>query len=94
VSLESNAIPQLAPGCRVRNTAEEAILLVPEGILKLQGSAAEILSLIDGQRSIHEIVSELCGQYGSDATEQIATEVQNFLERLHTRSVLSFSGLI
>jgi pyrroloquinoline quinone biosynthesis protein D len=93
VSLESNAIPQLAPGCRVRNTAEEAVLLVPEGMLKLQGSAAEILSLIDGQRSIHEIVSELCRQYGPEATEQITTEVHNFLERLHARSVLSFSGL-
>ena len=93
MNLESRAIPQLAPGCRVHNRAGEAILLVPEGMLKLQGSAPEILSLIDGQRSLHEIVSELCRQYGPEARDQITTEVHDFLERLHARSVLSFSGL-
>jgi pyrroloquinoline quinone biosynthesis protein D len=93
VNLESNTIPQLAPGCRVRNMNEEgAVLLVPEGMLKLQGSAVEILSLVDGQRSIGQIVSELCAQYGPEATEQIASEVHTFLGRLHARSVLSFTS--
>jgi pyrroloquinoline quinone biosynthesis protein D len=86
-------VPRLAPGCRVRSmNADEAVLLIPEGLLQLDGAAAEILALVDGQRTIEQIIGDLQRQYDPAASEQIAVEVQTFLERLHGRSVLTFSS--
>ncbi len=87
----SNRVPQLARGCRVqsRNT-EETVLLIPEGLLRLKGSAAEILVLVDGQRSIAQITEGLQAEYPPEAHAQIAQEVDGFLRSLHQRSVLLF----
>ena len=39
------------------------VLLYPEGMLQLNDSAAHILKLVDGQRSIEQIISELQTQF-------------------------------
>ena len=53
--------PALGPGFRLQ--WEEAqgchVLLYPEGMVKLNGSAGEIMKRCDGQRSIEAIVTEL-----------------------------------
>ena len=45
--------PRLVTGARLRydDVRDEHILLVPEGVVRLNPSAAEVLELCDGQRS-------------------------------------------
>lgn len=87
----SNKVPQLARGCRVQSRNEdETVLLIPEGLLRLKGAAAEILALVDGQRTVSQITEALQAQYPPEAHTQIAEEVDRFLQSLHMRSVLLF----
>ena len=39
------------------------VLLYPEGMIQLNDSAAHILKLVDGKRSIEQIISELQTQF-------------------------------
>ncbi len=87
----SNRVAQLARGCRVQSrSAEETVLLIPEGLLRLKGAAAEILVLVDGQRTVAQITEALQAEYPPEAHVQIAQEVDGFLHSLHQRSVLLF----
>ncbi|MEJ8838318.1 pyrroloquinoline quinone biosynthesis peptide chaperone PqqD [Ramlibacter sp. AN1133] len=53
--------PRVAPGFRLQwEPAQEChVLLYPEGMVKLNRSAGEILSRCDGARNVAEIVSQL-----------------------------------
>ena len=53
--------PRIGPGFRLQwEAAQDAwVLLYPEGMVKLNGSAGEIMKRCDGQRSIEAIVAEL-----------------------------------
>jgi pyrroloquinoline quinone biosynthesis protein D len=66
------------------------VLLVPEGMLRLKGAGAEILALVDGERTVAQIVDALQSQYPPEAHAQIATEVASFLASLNQRSLLLF----
>jgi pyrroloquinoline quinone biosynthesis protein D len=84
-------VPRLAAGCRVRTLSpDEAMLLVPEGALRLKGAASEIISLIDGARSVDAITALLQTKHTSDDADRISTEVKQFIEKLHARSVLLY----
>jgi pyrroloquinoline quinone biosynthesis protein D len=58
--------PRLATGARLRydEVREEHLLLVPEGAVRLNGTAAEVLELCDGVRSLDDIVATLAERYG------------------------------
>jgi coenzyme PQQ biosynthesis protein PqqD len=85
-------VPRLAVGCRVRTLSpDEAMLLVPEGALKLKGAANEIIGLIDGQRSVDAITTLLQQKHAATDASQIAAEVKQFLDKLHARSVLLYN---
>ena len=58
--------PRLVTGARLRydEVREEHLLLIPEGVVKLNPTAAEVLGLCDGERSIDDIAGELSGRYG------------------------------
>ncbi len=53
--------PAVAPMYRLQfEPAQDAwVLLYPEGMVKLNGPAAEILKRCDGQRSVDDIVGDL-----------------------------------
>lgn len=53
------------------------VLLYPEGMVKLNGAAGEILALVDGQRSVNDIVVQLQGKF-PDAVG-IDSDIQQFL---------------
>ena len=57
--------PRLVTGARLRydDVREEHLLLVPEGAVRLNPSAAEVLELCDGQRSVDEIIGVLAARY-------------------------------
>ena len=58
---EAASIPRLARGLRLQSkeVPQAWVLLFPEGRVTLNGSAAEIMRRVDGQRSIHAITEEL-----------------------------------
>lgn len=91
MSQDLQQIPQLARGCRIqRRSEEETVLLVPEGLLRLKGAGAEILTHVDGERTVGQIIEMLQSQYPPEAHAQIAAEVVSFLTSLSQRSVLLF----
>ena len=86
-------VPRLAVGCRVRVlSAQESMLLVPEGALQLKGAASEIFGLIDGDRTVDAITSHLQQVHSDAPPQQIDAEVKQFIEKLHKRSVLLFKA--
>ena len=61
--------PRLATGARLQydEVREEHLLLVPEGVVRLNATAAEVLELCDGERSLDDIVGALSERYdGAD----------------------------
>jgi pyrroloquinoline quinone biosynthesis protein D len=76
--------PRLAIGARLRydEVREEHLLLVPEGAVRLNPSAAEVLELCDGQRSVDEIVDVLTARYeGADLGDDVRELVDGMAQR-------------
>ena len=66
--------PRLATGARLRydEVREEHLLLIPEGVVKLNPTAAEVLGLCDGERSVDDIAGELSARYdGADVRDDV-----------------------
>jgi pyrroloquinoline quinone biosynthesis protein D len=64
--LPDTSRPAIAHGLRLQwEPAQEAhVLLYPEGMVKLNGSAGAIMSRCDGARTIADIVADLERSYG------------------------------
>jgi pyrroloquinoline quinone biosynthesis protein D len=66
--------PRLVTGARLRydDVREEHLLLIPEGVVRLNPSAAEVLELCDGERSVDDIVDALSARYdGADLRDDV-----------------------
>jgi pyrroloquinoline quinone biosynthesis protein D len=64
------------------------VLLIPEGTLNLTGPTREILTRLDGQKNVTEVVTDMLQQYeGADAGE-VRSDVLNLLNRLEQRGVV------
>jgi len=76
--LPDTARPALPQGLRLQwEPAQEAhVLLYPEGMVKLNGSAGAILSRCDGKATVSEIVADLERAYGAVG---LAGDVRAFL---------------
>ena len=76
--LSGSARPAIAHGMRLQwEPAQEAhVLLYPEGMVKLNGSAGAIMSRCDGVRTLAEIVADLERTYGASG---LAAEVTTFV---------------
>ena len=59
------------------------MLLYPEGMIKLNGSAGQILALLDGQRSVHTIIEQLIESF--PGVPGIDEDVLAFLEVAHAQ---------
>jgi pyrroloquinoline quinone biosynthesis protein D len=76
--------PRLATGARLRydEVREEHVLLVPEGVVRLNPTAAEVLELCDGERSLDEIAGTLAARYdGADVRDDIRRLVDAMVEK-------------
>jgi pyrroloquinoline quinone biosynthesis protein D len=76
--------PRLVTGARMRydDVRKEHLLLVPEGAVRLNPSAAEVLGLCDGERSLDDIVGVLSERYGgSDVGDDVRELVDAMTER-------------
>jgi pyrroloquinoline quinone biosynthesis protein D len=79
--------PRLATGARLRydDVREEHQLLVPEGVVRLNPTAAEVLELCDGERSLDDIVGALSARYrGAD----LGDDVRDLLDAMTQRGVV------
>jgi pyrroloquinoline quinone biosynthesis protein D len=75
--------PRLARHVRLGfcRTRQRPILLLPETVVVLNGSGADILELCDGRHTVAEIVAELGARYQTVPDD----EVRQFLTRLVAR---------
>jgi pyrroloquinoline quinone biosynthesis protein D len=79
--------PRLATGARLRydEVREEHLLLVPEGAVRLNASAAEVLELCDGERSVDDIVGLLTERYEQ---ADLADDVRELVDGMAQRGLL------
>jgi pyrroloquinoline quinone biosynthesis protein D len=75
--------PRLARHVRLTfsETRQQHVLQLPETVVLLHGSGADILGLCDGRRTVAEIVAELGARYRTVPDD----EVRRFLARLVAR---------
>ena len=79
--------PRLVTGARLQydDVREEHVLLVPEGAVRLNSTAAEVLELCDGERSLDEIVGTISARYeGTD----LRADVQGLVDGLTQRGLV------
>lgn len=80
MSLDRQQVPNWRPGYRYQyEPAQQGhVLLYPEGMIKLNESAALIGGLIDGQRSVAVIIAELSQQFPD--VPEVADDIEQFME--------------
>jgi pyrroloquinoline quinone biosynthesis protein D len=79
--------PRLVDGARLRydDVRREHLLLIPEGAVRLNETAAQVLELCDGSRSLEEITGALSLRYsGAD----VAADVRELLGGLGERGLV------
>lgn len=66
--MSPDCVPRIGPGFRLQwEPAQDChVLLYPEGMVKLNQSAGEILKRCDGRRSAGEIVADLESAFAAD----------------------------
>ena len=76
--------PRLVTGARLRydEVREEHLLLIPEGAVRLNATAAEVLELCDGERSLEEIVGALSARYeGADLRNDVQELIDGMTQK-------------
>lgn len=78
----ADSVPQVVPGKRLQ--FEEAqncwVILYPEGMIKLNGSSAEIMKRVDGSRSVAAIIDDLKQAFPG---VELDNDVYAFMEVAH-----------
>ncbi len=82
-AIESDTVVTWARGVRSRydETREQWMILGPERVVVPQGPGADIARLVDGERTVDAIVSQLVEEYDADR-ETIEDETLQFLRQL------------
>lgn len=76
--------PRLVTGARLRydEVREEHVLLIPEGAVRLNPTAAAVLELCDGERSLDDIVHVLSARYeGADLGDDVVELVDAMAQK-------------
>jgi len=90
-TIDNHARPRLVRGVRLRwdDVRKQHWLLVPEGALKLNSTAAAILALCNGERTVNAIAAELEKHYQG---ENLLEDVRHLLSRISKRGLLILEG--
>jgi pyrroloquinoline quinone biosynthesis protein D len=86
MTLTAASRPKLWKFARVQfdEARQRSVLQYPEGAVLLNDTAAEILALCDGARTIADIAAALKERYGSDVLD----DVQSYLSQLADRELV------
>jgi pyrroloquinoline quinone biosynthesis protein D len=86
-TIAPTARPAVGKGFRLQwEPAQNAhVLLYPEGMIKLNGSAGEIMKRCDGARTVAQITADLEQTF---ATSGLATDVAAFISMAHAKNWL------
>ena len=79
--------PRLVDGARLQfdDVRDEHLLLIPEGAVRLNATAAQVLELCDGRRTLDEIAAALSERYsGAD----VSGDVQELLDGMADRGLV------
>jgi pyrroloquinoline quinone biosynthesis protein D len=79
--------PRLVDGARLRydDVREEHLLLIPEGAVRLNETAAQVLELCDGQRTLEEIAAAVSERY---AGAGVADDVRELIGGMGERGLV------
>ena len=80
MSFNRQLVPNWRPGYRYQYEPAQKghVLLYPEGMIKLNESAALIGGLIDGQRDVAAIIAELSQQFPD--VPEVADDIEQYME--------------
>ncbi len=83
MTLTAQSRPRLWKFARVQfdEARQRNVLQYPEGAVLLNDTAAEILALCDGTRTLSEIASVLKERYGSDVLDDVLSYLSQLAER-------------
>jgi pyrroloquinoline quinone biosynthesis protein D len=83
------AIPTYAPGVRMREDKVRGgwVVLAPERLFMPDEHAVEILKLVDGARTVGDIVDDLAARYDAPR-DLIATDVVAMLQDLNVKGAI------
>jgi coenzyme PQQ biosynthesis protein PqqD len=86
MTLSGTSRPKLWKFARVQfdEARQRSVLQYPEGAVLLNDTAAEILALCDGTRTVADIAATLEQRYGSD----VLNDVQTYLSQLADRELV------
>ncbi|HZY95829.1 MAG TPA: pyrroloquinoline quinone biosynthesis peptide chaperone PqqD [Candidatus Cybelea sp.] len=88
----NTARPTLAKGVKLRHDRDgSVILLVPEGALVLNRTAAVALELVNGKRSIEEIAEAVVEQF-EVSPRRAKTDLTELFERLKARGFIQWTS--
>jgi coenzyme PQQ biosynthesis protein PqqD len=78
-------------GARLRydDVRDEHLLLIPEGAVRLNATAAQVLELCDGERSADDIAAALSERYGG---ADIAGDVRELLDGMAQKGLVVDAG--
>ncbi|TXH62826.1 MAG: pyrroloquinoline quinone biosynthesis peptide chaperone PqqD [Thiothrix sp.] len=76
MSVDFKAVPHIASGYRFQweEAQQNHVLLYPEGMVQLSDTAAAVLSLCNGRRTVEAIVAELEEDYETDGLDEDVTQ--------------------
>lgn len=76
-----NRVFSISPGFRLQweQVQNAHVLLYPEGMVKLNGSAGEILAQIDGKQSLQQVIDSLQEKFST--ADSIAADVIEFIQQ-------------
>jgi pyrroloquinoline quinone biosynthesis protein D len=91
MNFDRNRVPRWRPGFRFQfEPAQHAhVLLYPEGMVRFNESASAIGGLIDGTRTVADIVAHLERQF-PDAPD-LGVDVEGFMETARDRHWIEFA---
>lgn len=84
MSASSPRIPQKSPSAAWQRVDGEVVLLNVDGheLLGLNGLGGRVWNLIDGARTIDELIATVAAEFADVPRAQIAIDVEQFIEEL------------
>jgi pyrroloquinoline quinone biosynthesis protein D len=87
---ELNSVPRLAPGCRLGESNQQRVLLMPERALRLNGPSLEIVERCDGKNTVQQIIVDLQKIYPKAEPQKVEQDILGYLTLLQKDRALDF----